>query len=241
MRDIAERNQLVEQHLSLAENLAKIRHRTVNPCVQYDELLSAAYAGLIDAAGRYNEAKVNELAKFPFVAYARSRIVGEMNDYLRSCNWGSRQNPQKVRSLDRVIYRSDQGQGRPVYIGDLLYDADDDVVDTVNSDELFEKIIKGLPKMVKSVFRLRYLYNLTMKQVAEKLDISESRVSQIISQHSIYLRSALNSKKEELWDEARSSKASWENSTSCRLVFKEHNVAGPAPASDDSLSLITET
>lgn len=222
LRNINERNKLVEQHLSLAKSLAQARHRTVNPCVQLDELISAAYAGLIDAAGRYNEALANEKAKFPFVAYARPRIMGEMNDYLRSCNWGSRQNPQQVRSLNRTF--EDAHHGRDVAAGDLLYDEADDVIDDLNADELFEKIIKGLPKMVKNVFRLRYLYNLTMKQVADKLEISESRVSQIISQHSVYLRTALNSKKEDLWDEARTTKVSWENSYSCKLVFQERKV-----------------
>lgn len=205
MRNVCERNALVEQHLNLAHCLAKKRHRSVSPCVQFDELLSAAYSGLIDAASKYEEAKAHEKAKYPFPAYARIRIVGEMNDYLRSCNWGSRKNPQHMLSLNAKITRNDN---RELFRTDMLYDDSKCVVDHLNSRELFEKIIRGLPVTAKHVFRLRYLEDLTMKEVAEKLDISESRVSQLISQHSDYLKDALRNRSHELWDEAHESEQS---------------------------------
>src|SRR5574343_410081 len=100
MRNIAQRNDLVEKHMFLATKMAQTRHRSVNCSVQLDDLISAAYIGLIDAAEKYDIGKANEKALCPFIAYARTRIAGEMNDYLRSCNCGGRNNPQRMLSLD---------------------------------------------------------------------------------------------------------------------------------------------
>ena len=104
MRSIEERNGIIEQHLKLAKRLTDKRYKTVHRSVVYGDLLSAAYSGLLDAAEKFNDTKVNPQAKNPFEAYAAQRIIGEMNDYLRSCNWGTRGRPQHLMSLDREAY-----------------------------------------------------------------------------------------------------------------------------------------
>lgn len=198
MRNVVQRNELVQEYMSLAIRMANTRHRSVNCSVQLDELVSAAYVGLIDAAEKYDASKANEKALCPFAAYARTRIAGEMNDYLRSCNWGGRNSPQRMFSLDAKLSHT---KNENLDQTDFLYDNVKPVTDNLNSKEIFEKIIKCLPKMVKNIFRLRYINDLTMKEVAETLQISESRVSQIISQHSVFLRNTLQDKQIELWNE----------------------------------------
>jgi RNA polymerase sigma factor for flagellar operon FliA len=206
MRSIEERNGLVVEHLKLAKRLTDQRYKTVHRSVLYGDLLSAAYAGLLDAAERYNEVKANPQSKKPFEAYASRRIIGEMNDYLRSCNWGTRNHPQYLLSLEREAYQNNgQGQSGDVEhvarISDLCVADERSVVDELNGEELFNKVIRSLPKREKKVFRLRYLYGLTMKEVADLVGISESRVSQILSQNTEYLRGLWSERADELWEE----------------------------------------
>ena len=207
MRSIEERNKIVLEHLKLAKRLTDRRYKTVHRSVLYGDLLSAAYAVLIDAAERYNEVKANPESKNPFESYASRRIIGEMNDYLRSCNWGTRNHPQHLLSLEREAYQNGgQCQGSEsehyVRISDLCVADERSVVDELNGEELFNKVIRSLPKREKNVFRLRYLYGLNMKEVAGIVGISESRVSQILSQNTEYLCGIWSERATELWDEA---------------------------------------
>lgn len=202
MRSIEERNAIVGEHLQLAKALAGSRYKTVNHTVQYGELLSAAYQGLINAAELFDMAKANPKAKRPFECYARRRIRGQMDDYLRACNWGTRTYTPKVISTETVTrYSGDNRSGRPLSLGDTFHSRDRSIVDQLNGRELFEKIIRCLPQREKRVFRLRYLYTLTMKEIADCVDISESRVSQILSQNTRYLRKVWSNRGDELWDE----------------------------------------
>lgn len=201
VRSIKDRNVLVELHLTLAEDLARHRSRSVSSTVQYDELLSAAYLGLIDAAERFEERLANEKSSNPFKTYARQRINGEMNDYLRSCHWGTRTNPLRMMSIEQSAYRQRYDVDRNSTIAEKVCNNDIDIIDLLNSKELFDKIVRCLPKREQYIFRLRYLYDLTMKQVADTLNISESRVSQILSQNTKYLREVWSNRSDELWNE----------------------------------------
>jgi len=71
--------QLVIDHMPLANNLAKKKSQSVPKNISLDELKSAAYMGLVDAASKFDDKK-----GVPFSCYARIRISGEMKDYLRS-------------------------------------------------------------------------------------------------------------------------------------------------------------
>lgn len=197
VRTIEDRNNLFEQHIKLAKNLAAKRYATVNRAVQYDELLSAAYVGLLDAAKKYDSTLINPKCSKPFECYARRRIKGEMLDYLRSCNWGSRKNPQYMASIEKEVYSSDSSENT-IKIGDLCTSRDKDVVDDLNIKELFTKLVRCLPKRDRIVFTLRYMFDLTMKEIAENLAISESRVSQILSRNVDYLRSVWREHKQDL-------------------------------------------
>lgn len=200
IRSLKDRDALICEHLDLAYREAKKRYKSVNHSVIFGDLLSAAYLGLLDAASRFDETKVNTEAKRPFPCYARRRIQGEMNDYLRSCNWGTRNNPRKLTSLDAPADYTWDEAPRP--LRDSLRSSIPGPIDELNGIELFEKVIRCLPKAVKEAFRLRFLHDLTMKEIADRQLISESRVSQILSQHRIYLREVHADDRCELWEEA---------------------------------------
>ena len=82
-------HELIINHMSLAEKIAKSKKRKLSH-VSYEELVSAAYLGLVEAASNY---KSNE--NDCFAAYAIWRIIGAVRDYLRELSWGSRRNPLK--------------------------------------------------------------------------------------------------------------------------------------------------
>lgn len=84
---------LILENISFAEKLAKFQFKKTPPQVQYDELKSAAYMGLVDAANRYD-------GRGNFKSFASFRILGEIKDYLRSLKWDKNTNILTSLSVD---------------------------------------------------------------------------------------------------------------------------------------------
>ena len=153
-----ERNMLILAHQTLADNLAwKQKKITPNP-VSIDELKSAAYLGLVDAASKFDSKKCDS-----FAAYACIRIRGEIKDYLRELYWGSRRNHVDM-------------------IG--ILDFDRPVSQESSAEEFFEEATKCLSAIAKVIIKLYYIGNLYQKEIGQKLNMSEGRVSQILK-HSL--------------------------------------------------------
>lgn len=76
-----ENQRLVVEFMPFADQIAKNKFRKTPPQVQLDELKSAAYLGLCDAATRYD-------GKRDFKPIAAIRIMGQIKDYLRSLKRG---------------------------------------------------------------------------------------------------------------------------------------------------------
>jgi len=93
-QQLAERNQLVLEHVGLVKALASRLARRVPAQVEVSELISVGMVGLIDAAGRYERA-----LGVPFDAFARRRVHGAMLDSLRGLDWA----PRSVRKLRRDV------------------------------------------------------------------------------------------------------------------------------------------
>lgn len=70
---------LVENHLNFANKLAHEAKRSLPKRVSFDEIQSAAYYGLVEAASRFDAT-----LGVPFISYSHARIVGAIKDYLRS-------------------------------------------------------------------------------------------------------------------------------------------------------------
>lgn len=88
-------NQLILDNMIFAESVAKSQIKKTFS-VQFDELKSAAYMGLVDAAHKYD-------GRIPFQAYAYIRIIGEINDYLRSLCFFGRNCRAIKQELDFVL------------------------------------------------------------------------------------------------------------------------------------------
>jgi len=78
MLTLEERNELVVNYMPFANSLAAKYFRKASKRISFDELKSAAYMGLVKASIRY---KIDK--NILFSTFARSRVEGEMKDYLR--------------------------------------------------------------------------------------------------------------------------------------------------------------
>jgi RNA polymerase sigma factor (sigma-70 family) len=154
-----ERNNLIINHMDLAEQIAKNKRKSIK--LQFDDLRSAAYLGLVDAAWRFEEAKGS------FRRYAAYRILGEVNEYIRR----EIDRNNKFISLDEnkhinYLLRSDGG-----------------------GQSFFSDIIHCLPDKGKNLLRLYYCDQLTLKQIADRIGISESFVSILMKKYRNVVRS----------------------------------------------------
>ena len=101
--DPALRNQLILEHLYIAEILAK---KYANRGIEYDDLYQVASLGLIYAIDRYDVSK-----GFEFSSFATPTIVGEIKRYFRDKGWVIRV-PRRIQELSKKInlVRSDLTQ-----------------------------------------------------------------------------------------------------------------------------------
>ena len=148
-------NSLILDNMSLAEKIAKSKKKKLSH-ISYDELKSAAYLGLVRAANNYIP---EENDNFP--AYAVWRIIGAVRDYLRELSWGSRFNPIKIKDISSFE--------------EYLLDEDIKL-------EHFDELIDKLPVINKTVLKLYYQEEMKIKDIADDLQVHQSRISQILSE-----------------------------------------------------------
>ena len=74
----AERAQLIERHLDVARRAAAMMAKRVSGHVEFDDLLSVANTGLVEAAGTYDASRGT-----PFGAWAWYRVQGALVDAIR--------------------------------------------------------------------------------------------------------------------------------------------------------------
>src|SRR3954453_18412160 len=87
------RNNIPLVHYAVAEIAAKIpRH------VSRDDLVSAAMAGLAQAARNFDAER-----GISFDRYASTRIRGSLLDELRSCDWASRSVRSRARQVQNAV------------------------------------------------------------------------------------------------------------------------------------------
>ena len=165
------RNILIEHNLRLVVFLAK---KYENTKVDLEDLVSIGTIGLIKGVNTYKLDKNIKLA-----TYASRCIDNEILMYLRK----NKKRKTEVSLEDSLSYDS---EGNELHLEDIL-GTDEDVV-TINLDKqtnkkLLYREIEKLNKRDKQIIILRYgLYNhkeLTQKEVASLLNISQSYISRI--------------------------------------------------------------
>lgn len=94
-KNIAARNQLVEQHMGLVYHAARRLHRQLSTEASLDDLISAGSIGLINAADSFDPTR-----GLAFSTHALPRVRGAMLDDLRSQDRVPRSARQKARALN---------------------------------------------------------------------------------------------------------------------------------------------
>src|SRR5262245_14642855 len=93
----AERDRLVEQHLSLVQAIAGKLKRTLGRSIDFEDLVGYGSKGLVEAAARFD---ARQGASFTTFAYYRIR--GAMLDGLRTMGWYSRADYARYRAEERA-------------------------------------------------------------------------------------------------------------------------------------------
>ena len=157
---------LVEQYVPLANKLAFQKKQTLPAFIDVEDLQSAAYLGLAEAASRFNP----DLG-IAFSTFAYRRVFGAIQDFLRNESMGKRGDYQKVYSLN---HREDDES----CLQDML-----ETQPERNDEEFLEEGSCGLGDQAKEIIRLYFIDELSMREVGEKFDVSESRISQMIKSY----------------------------------------------------------
>ena len=169
--DVNARNKLIEHNLRLVVFLAK---KYDNTMYDLEDLVSIGSIGLIKAIETYKPSKNIKLA-----TYASRCIDNEILMFLRK----NKRKSSEVSFEDVVNYDS---EGNELHYEDI-FGTDEDVVikeiEEVNNKRILALEISKLDKRDKEIMDMRYGLNgkeeLTQKEVADKLSISQSYISRI--------------------------------------------------------------
>lgn len=166
---------LVEQYIPWANKLANQKKRSLPKFIDLEEIKSAAYMGLVEAASRYKP----ELG-IEFTTFSYPRIWGAIHDYLREQGWMKRGDYQQVISLDAPSAESEDCTLRDTI----------EAKSEGDTEECFEVITLNLDDQAKAVLRYYFIDEYSMKEVGDKFGVSESRISQLIKQYKTKIKSS---------------------------------------------------
>jgi RNA polymerase sigma factor for flagellar operon FliA len=196
------RNEMIEQHMPLVKQIAnKIVSRLPKGSVELEDLYSIGTIGLVSAVDSFVPEK-----KVPFPAYARYKIKGIIIDELRNMDFLSRKDREKKKSIDDYKKKMDRvGQKLDVgsvieetgistkdyfrldgdfYDQKQVFDERYTESNTEEKPDSFQKTcyrevrdaMASLPERTQVVLGLYYFLDMSMKEVAQVVGISEAMV-----------------------------------------------------------------
>jgi RNA polymerase sigma factor for flagellar operon FliA len=238
-RDPQARECLVNRYVYLARHV--VDRLGLRPCgwLGYEDLLSHAMLGLIDAIEKFDPAR-----GVRFETYAVTRIRGSVLDMLRALDWVPRDMRRRENELKSALNELEARLGRPVgnaevaaelgwtvedveavlesvtqsavlsldsYISErgdedldplenLGYNSEDPIRHAQRQERrrVLVEAIERLNEQEQTVLALYYFEDLTLREIGEVLNVSESRVCQIHTKAIWRLQSALEGQKEAL-------------------------------------------
>lgn len=170
-KDLDAKNTLVEKNLRLVVYIAK---KFENSGINIEDLISIGTIGLMKAVNSYNLDKNIKLA-----TYASRCIENEILMYLRKNS-----KTKTEISIDEPI--NVDSEGNDLLLADILGTDNDSIFKSIEESDnkkVLVAAIKNLNKREKLIMQLRYGFDgideLTQKEVADKLGISQSYISRI--------------------------------------------------------------
>lgn len=194
------REALILRYLPLVNRIAARILMTLPSTVKEEDLTSYGILGLIDAIDRFDPTR-----GVKFEAYASKRIRGAMMDSLRELDWVPRSIRSRMRKFQEGLASGESAgydpargtllsldeflaideQGGVVHVFDVVANPESpDPQATLEAEELKEilaQAIDELPERERLVVSLYYYDELSAKEIAKVLGVSQSRVSQIHS------------------------------------------------------------
>ena len=167
--------QLVEQYVPLANKLAFQRKKTLPRFIDIEDLRSAAYLGLVEAANRFNP----DLG-ICFSTFAYPRINGAIIDHLRDLGWLKKGESCSITSLDAPVADSETN-----VLGELIAAKEE----RHDEEEILEVISQNLDDQAKVVLGHYFIDEMSMKTIGEKFGVTEGRISQLIKEYKSRIRS----------------------------------------------------
>lgn len=170
-KDDDARKTLVEKNLRLVVYISK---KFENSGVNIEDLISIGTIGLMKAINSFNVEKNIKLA-----TYASRCIENEILMFLRK-----NQKTKTEVSIDEPI--NTDSEGNDLALGDILGTENDSIfkqVEESDNKKVINLAIKNLDNREKVIMEMRYGFGgrkeLTQKEVADKLGISQSYISRI--------------------------------------------------------------
>lgn len=181
--DEAAKQRLIERNLRLVVFIAR---RFENTGVNLEDLISIGTIGLIKAVGTYRRDKNIKLA-----TYASRCIENEILMHIRKIA------PQKAEvSLDEPINMD--YDGNELLLSDILGTDEDMILKPLEDDvdlRLLRQAVRELPKREREIITMRFglegRQELTQKEVAQKMGISQSYISRLEKRIMLRLRKEL--------------------------------------------------
>jgi RNA polymerase sporulation-specific sigma factor len=140
--------------------------------VTYDDVFSAGIFGLIKAARTFN---VNKKVKF--ATYASKCIYNEIGIFIRK-------NIRTLENTNLEVKLKQDVDGNELKLVDILQSFENEIEDLVEveySKKLLDKLYNSLKPREREIIKLFFEDELTQKDVAEQLRISQSYISRIIT------------------------------------------------------------
>ena len=160
-----ERDELILSNLRLVYYTAH-RIQDITGFFQFDELVGAGMLALVMSANRFDPAR-----GYTFLTYATPRIRGEMLDEIRRTN-GRRFHPKFIG----LTFINEDGveceTNLPNHIEDVSFEVRDQASFLLNK----------LSKRKRKVMKLRFQNDLTLVEIARIMNLTESRISQIVKE-----------------------------------------------------------
>ena len=174
------KQRLIERNLRLVVFIAR---RFENTGVNLEDLISIGTIGLIKAVGTYRRDKNIKLA-----TYASRCIENEILMHIRKIS-----NQKTEISLDEPINMD--YDGNELLLSDILGTDEDMILRPLEDDVdlcLLRQAVKELPDREREIVRMRFglegYQELTQKEVAQKLGISQSYISRLEKRIMLRLR-----------------------------------------------------
>jgi len=211
------RNEIVEEHLSLAELLAR---KYTGRGVEYEDLLQVASYALVLAVERFDPDKGVQ-----FASYATPTIIGEIKKYFRDTTW-SLKVPRRLKEVSiRLIDAKEELQEKlhrvPTVqeLADYMGVSDEEIIEAMEGSHAYstysldqepdpfadnekhqfekylgeseegydrfetsgvlEKVMAELSPTERDIICKRFLQEITQREVAKALGVSQMTVSRI--------------------------------------------------------------